>query len=134
MARVQAGAPIPDLRKFVKHGEKILPELEKQRDELDGVAAKVPQNEIRTTEATLQKLAIKHSRIKNIYIGVGYLWVHENEDVWSKTYVMCRKELDLIKEEEKVQKRQWGSAELLKKQIKFYTSILYLARSEVANR
>jgi hypothetical protein len=146
MARVQAGAPIPDLRKFIKHGEQILSELEKQRDALDGVAAKEHHNEMRTADAALEKLAIQHARIKNIYIGIGHLWEHENENVWSKTYAMCRKELDLIKEEEKaienrsfrceekVHKRQCDYAELLTKQIKFYTSMLSLARSEVANR
>jgi len=137
---------MPDLRKFVKHGEQILSELSAQRDAAHEVFAKEQQNELRSAEAASEDLAREYKRIKAIYIGIGDLWEHENEELWSKTYNMCRVELVRIKEEqkglenhsardeEKVAKRQWDGEKMLVKQIKYYEAILKLAKSEVVSR
>ena len=137
---------MPDLRKFVKHGEQILSELSAQRDAADEVFAKEQQNELRSAEAASEDLDKEYARIKAIYIGIGDLWEHENEELWNKTYDLCRAELVRIKEEqkalenhsardeEKVVKRQWDGEKMLMKQIKYYEAILKLAKSEVVSR
>lgn len=134
------------MRKFIKHGEQILSELIHQRDSADGAAAKELEDKKLSTEAALKDLANEQARIKKIYIGIGHLWEHENQDLWQKTFDLCREELVRIKKEqqalenhdsrcdEKLNKRQWNSRELLVKQIKFYDSLLCLARSHVVNR
>ncbi|KAI4917775.1 hypothetical protein J4E85_009867 [Alternaria conjuncta] len=146
ITRLQSKAPIPNLRKFVKHGERILSELSAQRAAADETFAKEQQNELRSAEAASEDLDKEYARIKAIYIGIGDLWEHENEELWNKTYDLCRAELVRIKEEqkalenhsardeEKVVKRQWDGEKMLMKQIKYYEAILKLAKSEVVSR
>ncbi|KAL1799840.1 hypothetical protein ACET3X_000182 [Alternaria dauci] len=143
--RIQAAAPVPDMRKFIKHGEQILSELVQQRDSAAGVAAKERLDKQLSTETALEDLANEHARMKKIHTGIGHLWEHENQNIWQETFDLCRAELVRIKKEqqalenldfrceEKMDKRQWDSKQLLIKQIKFYDSLLRLARSHVVN-
>ncbi|KAG9192803.1 Pyruvate dehydrogenase E1 component subunit beta [Alternaria panax] len=97
--RIQSAAPVPDMRKFIKHGEQVLSELIHQRDAADGVVAKERQDKVHNTEAALQDLFKEHARIEKIYNGIGHLWEHENQGIWQNTYDLGREELIRIKEE-----------------------------------
>jgi hypothetical protein len=134
------------MRKFIRHGEQILSELVHQRHSADEAATKELEDKKLFTEAAPNDLIHEHARIKKIHIGIGHLWEHENQGLWQETFDLCREELVRIKKkqqalenhdfrcDEKVNKRQWNSRELLVKQIKFYDSLLSLARSHVMNR
>ena len=134
------------MRKFIRHGEQILSELVHQRHSADEAATKELEDKKLFTEAAPNDLIHEHARIKKIHIGICHFWDHENQDAWQETFDLCREELVRIKKEqqalenhdfrcdEKVNKRQWNSKELLVKQIKFYDSLLSLARSHVVNR
>jgi hypothetical protein len=130
---------------LIRHGEQILSELVHQRDSADEAATKELEDKKLSTEAALNDLIQEHARIKKIHIGIDHLWEHENQGLWQKRFDLCREELIRIKKEqqalenldfrcdEKVNKRQWNSRELLVKQIRFYDSLLSLARSYVVN-
>ena len=134
------------MRKFIRHGEQILSELVHQRHSAHEAATKELEDKKLFTEAAPNDLIHEHARIKKIHIGIGHLWEHENQGLWQETFDLCREELVRIKKkqqalenhdfrcDEKVNKRQWNSRELLVKQIKFYDSLLSLARSHVVNR
>jgi hypothetical protein len=131
---------------LIRHGEQILSELVHQRDSADEAATKELEDKKLSMEAAFNDLIHKHTRIKKIHVSIGHLWEHENQDLWQETFDLCREELIRIKKEQqalenhdfrcddKANKRQWNSRELLAKQIKFYDSLLSLARSHVVNR
>ncbi|RYN47631.1 hypothetical protein AA0118_g865 [Alternaria tenuissima] len=144
--RIQDGASIPDMRKFIKYGELVLSELVHHRDSADEAAAKGRQDTKLSKETALDDLVHEQARIKKIHVGVGHLWEHDNQGLWQETYDLCREEIVSVKKElqalenldfrceEKVNKRHWDSKELLVKQIKFYNSLLSLAKRHFANR
>jgi hypothetical protein len=134
------------MRKFIKYGELVLSELVHHRDSADEAAAKGRQDTKLSKETALDDLVHEQARIKKIHVGVGHLWEHDNQGLWQETYDLCREEIVSVKKElqalenldfrceKKVNKRQWDSKELLVKQIKFYNSLLSLAKRHFANR